>query len=298
MLIALITALLGLPTGFVAGWFTCQLFRDRQVGVRSVGRQDALLVSRLAHGVHGLTRQVKSNIDKHHAGLLVAHAELQDGDSSVVERILGANECLLEQLADAEEQFVDQEFAIQQYMRDACQDSLTSLENRRAFDSDLADRFAQWQSHTSEFCLALADVDHFKRINDEYGHPVGDEVLQAIARTLTACARPEDSVSRLGGEEFGILLNCSLDEGRRIVDRLRREIADHPIPAGGALLSVTVSLGLASVQSVTTAQDLVSHADRALYSAKKAGRNRCYHLSGEGYDPIVDHESLEPMRSR
>jgi diguanylate cyclase len=288
MLIALITALLGLPTGFVVGWLTCQLLRGPQVVVEQRAAEgEGSLLSQIAHRAHSLTRQVRSDVGRHHASLLVAHAELQAGDASVVDRIVSANEGLLEQLADAEEQFVSQEFAIQQHMREARQDSLTSLENRRAFDKELAERFDRWQSHDTEFCLALIDVDHFKRINDEYGHPIGDSVLKSIAATFSACARPDDAVFRLGGEEFGILLaDCSVDQGWQIVDRLRHAIADHPIPAGSAMLRLTVSLGLASVRSVKSTDDLVTQADRALYSAKEAGRNRAYYFSGAGYDPV------------
>jgi len=282
------TALLGLPTGFAIGWFTCQLLRGPRVVIESrFSAADGSLLAQIAQRAHSLTRQVRTRLGRHQADLRVAHAELRAGDISVVERIVCANESLLEQLADAEEQFVSQEFAIQQHLRDASHDSLTSLENRRAFDKELAERFSRWQADTAEFCLVLIDVDHFKRINDEYGHPIGDAVLKAIANAFTACARPEDSVCRLGGEEFGILLaSCTLEQGWHIVDRLRHAIADHPIPAGSAMLRLTVSLGIASVRSVQSADDLVSQADRALYSAKEAGRNRAYFYSGAGYDPV------------
>ncbi len=289
MTIAVITALLGLPTGLAAGWLVSQLLRGPR-GVVAPAPHDAPGVLQFGRRVHSLTQRVQGEVSRHQAGLAAAHAELRDSGPAnpVVERILGDNEHLLEQLADAEEQFVQQEFEMQQYMREASHDALTSLENRRAFDKDLAERFVRWHAHGAEFCLAMLDVDHFKRINDEYGHPTGDDVLKALAGTLAACAREADLVSRLGGEEFAVLLaDCSLDQGRGIADRLRSSIADHAVATRGGALSVTVSIGLASVRSVPTPADLVHHADQALYSAKKAGRNRSYHYSGAGYDPVL-----------
>jgi diguanylate cyclase len=244
--------------------------------------------------VRGLTQQVKGDVGRHQASLAEAQAEVRgfagDSESSmsfVIERLLRDNESLLAQLCDAEVKFVAQEEALQQYMLEARQDALTSLENRRAFDQDLVQRFAEWQRQGTEFCLAMVDVDHFKRINDEYGHPVGDEVLKGIARVLAGSVRQMDVVSRLGGEEFGVLLPCTtLEEGQGVAERIRQYIAEMRLVANGIVVSVTASVGLANVRAVSSSAELLEEADKALYAAKNAGRDRAYYYSVAGYDPV------------
>jgi diguanylate cyclase len=157
-------------------------------------------------------------------------------------------------------------------------DALTGLANRRQFELALAseiDRVAR----TGEPALVLmADVDHFKRINDAHGHPAGDLVLREVAQVLRECVRPMDTVARFGGEEFAIILaNCSPSFGQAVAERVRLKVQARRVAiAPGEEVSVTVSIGGAyAPQWVRSSPTLwVDRADQQLYRAKGAGRNR------------------------
>jgi diguanylate cyclase (GGDEF)-like protein len=124
--------------------------------------------------------------------------------------------------------------------------------------------------------IVMADLDEFKSINDRFGHPAGDAVLQQASHRLSACVRTYDHVGRYGGEEFLIVLpNCDREQARKLSERLRQSVAGAPMEAEGKALHITCSLGVAITDtpneiSVTA---LVQSADQALYLAKKAGRN-------------------------
>ncbi len=295
MVIAILTALLGLPTGFAAGWLTCQLLAVRNGPSGAILQPSGhSIAAQVIREVHGLTQEVKGSVGRHRASLVEAHAEMRKTDERAgkeaiavaIEGLLLDNERLLSQLVESEAKLTTQGETLQRYMLEARRDALTDLENRRAFDEDLGQRFAEWRRNGTEFCLAMLDVDHFKRINDEHGHPAGDEVLKGLARVLAASVREMDVVGRLGGEEFAVLLPCtSLAEGQVVAERLRRSIEETRFALGDVVLPVTVSVGLANVRIVSDPAELVNQADRALYAAKKAGRNRAYYHSVAGYDP-------------
>lgn len=156
-------------------------------------------------------------------------------------------------------------------------DPLTGLANRRAFDAALA-READRVARSGEAALLLVlDIDHFKRVNDSYGHAAGDEVLKRVAATLVDCVRPMDLVARLGGEEFAIVLpNCPAAFGETVAERIRRRIERSAVDvAPGLRLGVTVSVGGAfAPQWVRSTPGLwVERADQQLYKAKALGRN-------------------------
>jgi diguanylate cyclase (GGDEF)-like protein len=157
-------------------------------------------------------------------------------------------------------------------------DALTGLANRREFELAVAreiDRVAR----TGEAALLLMiDIDHFKQINDTHGHPIGDLAIVSVARVLHASIRPMDTVARLGGEEFAIILpNCPLDFGQAAAERVRHKIAAHGIAIrDGETLNLTVSVGgaFAPIEPRPQAQQWIERADRQLYRAKTEGRNR------------------------
>ncbi|MDE2089234.1 MAG: GGDEF domain-containing protein [Gammaproteobacteria bacterium] len=123
----------------------------------------------------------------------------------------------------------------------------------------------------------MLDVDHFKAINDTYGHPTGDQVLQAVSALLTKEVRPEDVAVRYGGEEFVVLLPETPHDGALVAaERIRNTLATSPIAVvEGRQVTVTASIGVASFPKLGDTQDtLIAAADRALYAAKQAGRNR------------------------
>jgi len=158
---------------------------------------------------------------------------------------------------------------IEQLADEATMDPLTEVANRRRWDLALAEALRRARHDGTPFTVVLIDLDHFKRFNDTYGHPAGDRHLRAVARLCTEALRRDDLVARLGGEEFGLLLNGSAAiDATRVVERMRPQM-----PAGE-----TFSAGIAEWNGTESAGELVARADRALYGAKAAGRN-CLELS-------------------
>jgi len=160
--------------------------------------------------------------------------------------------------------------------RRARTDGLTGLFNHRFFKEKLAAEFRRFMRTQRPFSLLLIDIDHFKRVNDTYGHPAGDEVLRGVAATLRKTLRNIDVTARYGGEEFAALLLDTDSHGAvRMAERLRRAIGRINHSTEGGDLKVTVSIGVASCPGDASAEDaLIELADRALYRAKAGGRNR------------------------
>ena len=154
----------------------------------------------------------------------------------------------------------------------ATRDPLTDLLNRRAGEWQLERAFLAAREGQKPFCLILADVDHFKAINDTWGHPAGDQVLQRVAAVLRTGVRATDSVVRWGGEEFLLVLPyCEQAAALLQAERLRERVADAE---QGEMGRVTVSMGVAELQRGETLANLMERVDQALYQAKHAGRNQ------------------------
>jgi diguanylate cyclase (GGDEF)-like protein len=155
----------------------------------------------------------------------------------------------------------------------AATDGLTGLYNRRHLDRDLADRVARAQASGHGFALVLIDLDHFKRINDEYGHGVGDLVLREVSDAVRAGIRVTDTAFRYGGEELCIVLpGTPAREALGCVERIRQRVVSRafgPVTRG----AVTFSAGLADWSDGDTPQNLLDRADRTLFRAKGSGRN-------------------------
>jgi diguanylate cyclase (GGDEF)-like protein len=168
-------------------------------------------------------------------------------------------------------------------------DSLTGLLNRKTFDDQLARMLQASDAETrvpgqperrhhvaeEKQWLAVIDVDHFKAVNDRFGHLYGDEVLILVANMLQSSFRAQDRVFRFGGEEFVVLLrSTTLENARRIIDRFRLDVETHEFPQVGR---VTVSVGFTSIRAADSPVVTLGHADQALYFAKANGRNRACH---------------------
>lgn len=158
----------------------------------------------------------------------------------------------------------------------ATHDELTGLLNRREFDRLLALETERARRFALPLGLLMADLDHFKGINDQHGHQAGDEVLREVAQRLQRQVRSVDWAARLGGEEFGFLLvQAEGASAGAAAERLREAVAGAPIVAQGQALSVTISVGVAVLPNHgLTGAELMVAADQALYAAKRAGRNR------------------------
>jgi len=158
---------------------------------------------------------------------------------------------------------------------EARHDPLTCLYNRRAIADILAKEISRERRLRNGLALGICDIDYFKKINDTYGHLVGDEVLCEVARQLKKSLRQYDFVGRFGGEEFIVIVPGVTDQDLdSLFDRLRTTIAVNQIPTKAGSVSITISIGVANWQENDTEDDLLSAADTALYRAKSEGRNR------------------------
>ncbi len=155
-------------------------------------------------------------------------------------------------------------------------DGLTGLANRRTFQTKLSEAMARHKRSGRNFGLIIMDIDHFKNVNDTYGHPVGDEVLREVGKLFTACVREVDVPARYGGEEFVIILEeTELKEGRLVAERLRVEMSKLVFQTEKGPLQCTISLGYAvGPFDSDDSQQLIDLADQALYHSKNTGRNR------------------------
>ena len=162
--------------------------------------------------------------------------------------------------------------------KDAMQDPLTGLPNRRAFLEKLNDAIANVAENEHPLCVAYCDIDHFKTINDTYGHELGDRVIQFIGKRIEESATALMSVARYGGEEFVILFeNCALKDAFDHMDALRIDIGERRLvrrDSGEPLDPITFSAGVAALQGAIDGPGLLKAADQALYRAKELGRNR------------------------
>jgi two-component system cell cycle response regulator len=194
---------------------------------------------------------------------------LSDGD-----RIgLGRRTVLRFSLQDALE-----EEALLRVHESALRDRLTGAYNRGAFDDRLNNEFSTSQRRGTPLALVLFDIDHFKRLNDTYGHQAGDTVLHQVAQCVQSTLRPEDVLARYGGEEFAVILKSVSSRSAHVMaERVRVAVEDHETEWNGAPIRATVSVGVVhapSAKSVEGPAQLIATADAALYEAKHQGRNR------------------------
>ncbi|HEX8629486.1 MAG TPA: diguanylate cyclase [Catenuloplanes sp.] len=197
---------------------------------------------------------VAHDVTEHHRQRRVLHAT-----NNELREQLGAVERLRAELAEV-----------------AVRDALTGLHNRRHLIDILDQQLTRARLNGSHLSLVLVDIDHFKAINDTFGHLVGDHVLCAVAERLAAVTGEGETVARYGGEEFVVVLpGCSAQQARERAEALRRHCAELPVEVNGApALNVTVSAGVAGFRPGQTAASFIDAADRALYTAKALGRNR------------------------
>ncbi|MES3006555.1 MAG: diguanylate cyclase [Pseudomonadota bacterium] len=248
--------------------------------------------------VDGIARSVESAADigelksavQHQLGAILSSMDgfkalknSQEDSSKEQARILE------ERLKGMEEESRELRLHLAQQEQKAMRDALTELPNRAAYDRQIRHEFDQWRSSQTltggrELCLIICDVDHFKRINDTYGHLAGDKVLKVLAREISNRVRKSDFVARYGGEEFAIIMNStSLEDAERLTNKLRQAIEQCPFHFKEKQVQITMSFGAATFQPGDTSDLVFDRADKALYSAKEQGRNRvCIAAAAQG----------------
>jgi two-component system, cell cycle response regulator len=201
-------------------------------------------------------------------GLKVDRRELVDGDKILV----GSTTILKFTYHDN----LDEMFQKQMY-ESALRDGLTKAFNKKYFTDRLESEFTFATRHASPLALVLFDIDHFKKVNDTYGHQAGDHVLSEISTLLSGALRAEDVFARYGGEEFAVICRGSDQSQAQVVgERLRKSVESHRFVYEGKQIPVTISVGISVLPNpeVKDANDIVGFADRALYESKNGGRNR------------------------
>ena len=243
-----------------------------------------------------LVGQMSSDIGEHtqlieeiQRELGVAGSESPDALIRAMVRLADTNKATQRRLAAAERKLREEAREIASHASEARTDALTLLPNRRAFDEELARRLADADRRDGRLCAVMIDIDHFKQFNDQYGHPAGDEVLQATGRLLGRAVRQVDLAARYGGDEFAALVSASsAAEAAGTGQRIREVVEGSVVHFQERKLQITVSIGLAERMAGENGASLVKRADEALYASKKAGRNCIHWHDGTAPRPIAN----------
>jgi diguanylate cyclase len=228
------------------------------------------------------TSEFSGDINKYQDQLSSINKKVQSGNAprEELQRMVGdmmeTNRSLQLRLENTEKKLETQTGQLASYLKEARTDGLTGLPNRKSFDKAIDDLYNQWQKQQQAFCIGLIDIDHFKRINDTYGHPAGDAVLKHLAQTLQSELAEVICVARYGGEEFGILMLSTLEESANLLDRLRAAVSKIQVEHDGKFIDITLSGGMAQILPGERIGQLVRRSDEALYASKLGGRNRIH----------------------
>ncbi len=235
-----------------------------------------------ANDLSGLKQVIESRLE----GLLHTMDEYQRQRDQREEQIAGRLQTLVERVASMAQEAKGFRENLEEQRQKALVDALTGLPNRAAWNERLEIEGARWQRYGGELLMAVLDIDHFKRINDEYGHLAGDKVLKIIAGELAKRVRVTDFIARFGGEEFVLLMpSTPMEGGLKLLDVLRTAIEACPFHFKGQPVTITLSGGLAAYNAGEVVEQVFERADQALYRAKRGGRNR---IESERYDACND----------
>jgi diguanylate cyclase len=296
--VELLSALALAAVGLACGWW----LRSRTPLPATANPDEVNRARQVLGQLREVAVSMAANVDQHSTRVQAINQELissegQESEAVVatVAKLIAANRDMQQQLNTAEGKLREQTLLVETREAEARTDPLTGLWNRRALDDEMPARTAAFQRDGRRFAFVLGDIDHFKRVNDTYGHPAGDEVLRGVARVLRGAARQQDMVVRYGGEEFAVLLSdAELPAATEIVERLREAVAAASFQYGDQTLKVTVSFGTANLLKGEQAGELIQRADDALYAAKKGGRNQTVWHDGQATQ-LVPKLSAEPQ---
>ncbi|APC16669.1 hypothetical protein BLL42_13380 [Pseudomonas frederiksbergensis] len=237
--------------------------REQVDGLQS-SMQDAADLEGLKHVLENHLEGLLGTMDQH-------QKQRDEREQEVAARLQG----LAERVASMEQEAQGYREHLEEQRQKALVDPLTGLPNRAAWSERLEHEITQWQQHGNSLLLAMLDLDHFKRINDNYGHLAGDKVLKIIASVLRKRLRGTDFIARFGGEEFVLLVpNTPLAVGAKLAETLRAAIEACPFHFKGERVTITVSMGMTAFKAGEHSDFVLKRADQALYRAKNAGRNR------------------------
>lgn len=249
------------------------------------GRSDALALHDIMRD--GVTRiqqqidtqsdidQLKSSINLSLEGIRLGVAEFVSRDEERFAAAQARSEALQERIGRMEDEAEEMRKNLERNREKLLQDTLTGVRSRLAYDETLARELSRYRRYHSVFSLAVLDIDHFKRVNDDYGHSAGDKALKLVAELMQGRIRESDFIFRTGGEEFVVLLpGTTISGARPVVEELRHAVAESGFHYESRPVAITLSAGLTQVREEDTAETLFDRADDAMYRAKKAGRNQ------------------------
>ncbi|WP_347909937.1 diguanylate cyclase [Pseudomonas grandcourensis] len=218
---------------------------------------------------------LKHVLENHLEGLLGTMDQHQKQRDEREQEVAARLHSLAERVAHMEQEAQGYREHLEEQRQKALVDPLTGLPNRAAWSERLDHEVTQWQHHGNTLLLAMLDLDHFKRINDNYGHLAGDKVLKIIAGVLRKRLRGTDFIARFGGEEFVLLMPSTVPAaGLKLLESLRASIEACPFHFKGEPVTITVSIGMTAFRPGEHSDQVLKRADQALYRAKNAGRNR------------------------
>jgi diguanylate cyclase len=219
----------------------------------------------LKETVNQCFKTIASEIKAHHQQDKEQQQQFQDRMAELVNKMIGL---------ELETENLKKELKV--IHTQALHDTLTGLFNRNAYNQRLRDEFARYKRYDSPLTIAIWDIDHFKNINDTFGHKAGDKVLALTAKQLQEHTRDTDFIARFGGEEFVMLLpNTNKEAGLFLAEQLRELIEATGFNANGKAVPITISCGLTEITDDDTEDSFFERADKALYEAKNSGRNCC-----------------------
>ncbi|MEC7680317.1 MAG: GGDEF domain-containing protein [Planctomycetota bacterium] len=209
-------------------------------------------------------------------------ADSLDGQSAAeeIELLRSHQNDLQDRLCDAELRMKRQAEQINDYLTEARTDELTGLPNRRAIERLCALEIEKGVSSSRPLVITIVDVDHFKRINDRFGHSAGDETLRAIARAFKDHLNSDSTAARFGGEEFLIVSRSSLEDTVKDLEQMRVRLSRHPLQIGADKTPISISAGICEILPETSFELAMRRADQALYEAKRGGRNSVWWHDG------------------
>jgi diguanylate cyclase len=195
-----------------------------------------------------------------------------------IKRLESTNGSFKDQLQKSANEIDQLKSKMAQYREEALKDPLTRIDNRRCFEKKLKDAISNASADGSSLCLIIADIDHFKKVNDTHGHLVGDNVLRMVAATIKDSIKGKDMAARIGGEEFSILLpDTPFDGAMKLANDMRLSFERLDLKkksTGESLGKITLSFGVAKYKTNEATEDFVNRADKALYKSKNTGRNK------------------------
>lgn len=220
--------------------------------------------------------QLKSSVRVQLSDIVNAVDRYREEQSEREDKAAERLKVLHERIDDMEKKSADIQSKLEEQKLLAVLDPLTGLPNRAAYDDKMIELLGKDSAQAMPLSMVVCDIDHFKLVNDNFGHLAGDKVLRLVAKILRGGLRESDFIGRYGGEEFVVVMpQTSVEQAKEMMDKLRRVIQQSPFNFKGQPVSVTVSFGVAGLNPAESAEGLFSRADTALYRAKEEGRNRC-----------------------